>query len=230
MRLPLILAAASAFAVLAAQATPANAGPVPTHFTDFATFHQHNTFIETFQFSHLQVYPDPYEVGDLTLTTGGHNIAYAAGAAPFAPIADVFASSTHSAIEGLITNGLHFGPFDSVGFDLGNLVGPDPVDVTLTFASGGVYNTVVSSSALQLGTQFQGFLAPAGDFFTGFSLSSHGIDSRIAVERFVLGNTDCGNACGSNTPEPASWALLIAGFGAVGAALRTRRAGGVQRA
>ena len=42
--------------------------------------------------------------------------------------------------------------------------------------------------------------------------------------------TDCGNACGSNTPEPASWALLIAGFGAVGAALRTRRAGGVQRA
>ncbi|OYU14004.1 MAG: hypothetical protein CFE37_13215 [Alphaproteobacteria bacterium PA4] len=31
---------------------------------------------------------------------------------------------------------------------------------------------------------------------------------------------------GSSVPEPASWALLLAGFGAVGGALRARRAGG----
>jgi hypothetical protein len=34
-----------------------------------------------------------------------------------------------------------------------------------------------------------------------------------------------GNAAGGGVPEPATWAMMILGFGMIGAALRRRRVG-----
>ena len=169
--------------------------------------------------------PNPLTVASFTLTTGGHNIIYAAGSAPFLPIRDVFSSSIHSPLNGTIGDHFHQGPFDLLGFRVGNLVGPDFTDVTLNFASGATYSTVVASMPIQVGLLFHGFLAPPGEFFSGFSLSPHGIDSRVATDYFVVGTSACtGPGCGSPTPEPSGWALMIVGFGASGAALRRRRA------
>ena len=74
LRLHLILAATSAFAVLLAQAPRADAGPVPTHIADAATFFSLATFYEEDMFfTSGHPLPDPYSQGRATLSTGGHN-------------------------------------------------------------------------------------------------------------------------------------------------------------
>ena len=226
MRPHLILAATSAFIILLAQASRADAGPVPTHIADAATFFSLATFYEEDMFfTSGHPLPDPYSQGRATLSTGGHNTIYTAGSAPFMPFRDVFASSLRGPIDGMIGDLPQFGPFDLIGFDIGNLVGPDPADLTLMFGSGGTFSTVVASTPIQAGLVFRGFRAPLGDFFTGFTLSAHGIDSRVGLADLFYGTTACfGPNCGSPTPEPTSWALMILGFGLTGAVARGRRA------
>lgn len=51
-----------------------------------------------------------------------------------------------------------------------------------------------------------------------------GVDPTIdAIPLDVPGSFNAGGGTGSVTPEPASWALMIGGFGMVGAAVRRRR-------
>ncbi|WP_293903294.1 PEPxxWA-CTERM sorting domain-containing protein [Phenylobacterium sp.] len=225
MRLRPTLAVTAAFAAVLAQATSADAGPVPTHTTDQAVFISQATFLEADTiFSPAGPLPDPFVIGSLSLSTGGHSVVFDLGSSPFMPIRAAFASDNHGPISGLVGDVVHAGPYDLLGFHFGNLVGPDLADVTLMFANGGSYSTVVASTPIQHGLQFEGFRAPAGDFFTGFTLQSHGIDTRLGLADVIFGTTACqGLDCGGSVPEPASWALMILGFGAVGAVARVRR-------
>ena len=56
-------------------------------------------------------------------------------------------------------------------------------------------------------------------FTGGYRINDiQGLNSSAAYEKLVFTNS------GSVVPEPASWAMLIAGFGLVGAVARRRRA------
>lgn len=59
--------------------------------------------------------------------------------------------------------------------------------------------------------------ALAGQTLTSATITGNG------YETLILGATAVSPAATSGVPEPASWAMMIAGFGFVGAAMRTRR-------
>ena len=63
---------------------------------------------------------------------------------------------------------------------------------------------------------------PAGVSFNGIarSIAFGGVANQIGFDDITFGSATPGNA----VPEPASWVMLIAGFGLVGAAQRRRRA------
>jgi PEP-CTERM motif len=63
------------------------------------------------------------------------------------------------------------------------------------------------------------FVAGAGEVITGLRLKSTG----IAFEFDNFAATPAGGGTFGSVPEPSSWAMLIAGFGMVGAARRRRR-------
>jgi hypothetical protein len=62
------------------------------------------------------------------------------------------------------------------------------------------------------------FIAGAGEIITGLKFTSTG----IAFEFDSFAAEAAGTGTGTAVPEPASWAMLIAGFGLVGAARRRR--------
>lgn len=63
------------------------------------------------------------------------------------------------------------------------------------------------------------FSTEGGEAITGLRFTS----TNIAFELDTVSGRLLGNGTGSTVPEPASWALLVAGFGLVGAATRRRR-------
>ncbi len=66
---------------------------------------------------------------------------------------------------------------------------------------------------------------PVGVSFLG---TAHSVDFGGVANQAGFDNITLGSAIpGSGTPEPAAWALMIAGFGLVGTALRRRPAGAV---
>ncbi len=95
---------------------------------------------------------------------------------------------------------------------------------------------------------FVGIQAPTGRHFTGFTISSdqEGNGGFIGVTDLTLGHTgtrcidtsiacgggggppdgcrDTSHPCGGGVPEPMPWALMIMGFGGVGAVIRRRNA------
>ncbi len=63
------------------------------------------------------------------------------------------------------------------------------------------------------------FTAGSGEAITGLRFVSTG----VAFEIDDVAGQLLGDGSPSNVPEPASWAMLVAGFGIVGAAARRRR-------
>ena len=63
------------------------------------------------------------------------------------------------------------------------------------------------------------FVAGPGEIITGLRLTS----TRVAFEFDSFAAADAINPGGGAVPEPASWAMLLAGFGVVGVASRRRR-------
>ena len=66
---------------------------------------------------------------------------------------------------------------------------------------------------------------PIGVLFEGtaFSVDFGGTANRVAFDNVTFGSDRPGGGGGGVIPEPATWAMMIAGFGLVGGAMRRRR-------
>jgi hypothetical protein len=56
------------------------------------------------------------------------------------------------------------------------------------------------------------------------SISFAGVANQIVFDDVTFGSKDPG----PKVPEPASWAMMLAGFGAIGSAMRSRRKAAVR--
>ena len=79
-------------------------------------------------------------------------------------------------------------------------------------AGGNDFSRIISGN----GQNFGGITGTAGERFTGFQISATGLNS---FEQLRLAGVQQVTA----VPEPASWALMLLGFGAVGFSLRRKR-------
>lgn len=78
-----------------------------------------------------------------------------------------------------------------------------------------------AGSCPNYGAQFCPFSAAGVDFAgTAKSISFGGVANQIVFDDITFGSSTPGNP---GVPEPATWAMLILGFGIVGAAARRRR-------
>lgn len=102
-------------------------------------------------------------------------------------------------------------------FDYGSLAGNSGANDALSVTINGVTTVYPTSSSLNLANAFQSasidFLGTGGNVLISFtSAGAPNVDA-------ILDNVTI-----SAVPEPATWALMILGFGAVGYAARRRRA------
>lgn len=132
---------------------------------------------------------------------------------------------TQSVIVGAGDEGNYFG---NTFFDLNGGVNGDEFVYT---SSGGYCGIVCSGDAvwtlsnLNFGTPLTGFSilqqdvgAITIDSLTATSVSFHYADGYIHPGVNVIGKFETGSV-----PEPASWAMMLGGFGAIGGAMRARR-------
>jgi hypothetical protein len=177
----------------------------------------------------LPVYPNPGVVNPLdytfTATADGDIIAYFAGAtAGFTNILGLIVNGVDTGINGLnnqtsqVGDSLNFGPVsagDSLIFYIDVLstgnrffssrpLNPD--GITHIFAAPYIGGLVGPGGTVPAGT-YVGF----EDIFGGGDLDYDDLNFVFVNTRFV-----------TDIPEPATWAMLIAGFGLVGFALRRK--------
>jgi len=222
MRSTIILATAVMCLIALASATRADASINPTLYTDADAFHALGTIDQVTNFDVLYAgasssmfLDDTFVDGDITIASEGLNTLIAKGSAPYFSVRNAFANNIDDPIKGVIG-----APgYDLIAFRIGDLVGSDAVTVDFLL-NNGFYGTGVLSWPAQEGFRFAGFQAPEGKYFTKFSLKANTGNGfhRIGVAEIELGHTGA-----SAAPEPAAWALMILGFGGVGASLRTRR-------
>jgi hypothetical protein len=122
-----------------------------------------------------------------------------------------------SATDGML-NVLSFGlasgaTFSEVEFNLNALT--DGI-ATISFLGAG--GSVLSTGSYAISANGQNFFDALGGAFTSVTISSTAALSDVRQIR--LG----GIAAASAVPEPATWALMLMGFGAVGFSMRRRRA------
>jgi hypothetical protein len=123
-----------------------------------------------------------------------------------------------TAVDGVINN-LTYNLLNGLSFTTAtfNLIGTGNVTIDgFVFgfdSTGDAFTRAISGN----GQNFSGITGTAGERFTGFSLTANGLTSfeqlRLAGVQQV-----------ASVPEPATWALMLMGFGAVGFSMRRRRA------
>lgn len=148
-----------------------------------------------------------FVVGDMTFVEGGQNLI--GGVGGYGMLRPLFTDNFVAGTTILIA-GLH----NLFGLNAGNFFGTGPTTFTLTTNLGAyVFNDIVDTATGQAPLSFHGFQAGPGEYFTSVAWSS----------AQATGVTDVQLGAAAGVPEPATWALMISGFGLAGASLRRRR-------
>jgi len=94
------------------------------------------------------------------------------------------------------------------------------------FTNDGLFTSEYVVFPANEGFKFHGFTALGNDYFRAVNVRGSDGMTAIGVAEFELGHIAGGSGA---VPEPATWALMILGFGGVGSTLRAsrRRAYGV---
>ncbi|WP_394761971.1 PEPxxWA-CTERM sorting domain-containing protein [Phenylobacterium sp.] len=223
-----VVITAVAFATAALTAAPALAAGV-TAYTDINAFHALGVIGQTTDF---QAYPTGVATDfggyyfDRDLTFYGGDLAvfgktYLGFNAQRNSLADNFQDSVNANVDKA--------GYNLISFDVGNLRGFNKFTLTLVYFDGAALSFEQideSSIPASQGFQFYGFGLPNGAYFTGFTISANNSVQEIISNTSTvpgLSQVELGFRAGPGVPEPAGWILLITGFGAVGAALRSRR-------
>jgi hypothetical protein len=110
------------------------------------------------------------------------------------------------------------GSFTEAEFNLfGALAGTTAVDITVSGIINGVQSSITQNFALGNGENFLGFQATGGDVITSIAFNTNG-DGVTDLRQLRVGGV-------SAVPEPATWAMMLIGFGAVGYSMRRRKVG-----
>ena len=115
-----------------------------------------------------------------------------------------------------------------IGFYWGSIDSYNSVDVlgaggtTLFTLGGSAFSPANGDQGAPNTNQRVDFLATGGDVITGLRFNATGVAFEIDDVTGTL--TEGGGGSGSTVPEPATWALMLAGFGFVGFAARRRGA------
>jgi hypothetical protein len=212
----LIKTKVAALAIALATLTFGSANAAVTEFTSNAAFDAAGTILQTTNFdayptSDITFVSNPFSVGALTFTSGDNLIVGTNSG--YANTRNLLAYNFWSPMSGTIDTAAGY---DLFGFQLGMIGAVSDVTVTLFTNLGSYVMAPYSPINSSEGLQFLGFQAGAGEYFTGFTLASaQGTGSAPGTTDFELGV--------AGVPEPDAWALMILGFGCVGAALRAHR-------
>jgi len=172
----------------------------------------------------IPIYPSPGTVNPIdysfTAASTGNIVAYFAGnGAGFTNLLGLLVNGVDTGIEGLnnqtsaIGDSLDFGPVTAGDVLTFRLRVTDNGDL---FYSDRSLNTDGITHIYSTNYAGGDFGLPAGTY-VGFEDLNGGGDLDYEDLAFIFTNVR------SNVPEPAAWALMLAGFGLVGSAMRRRR-------
>lgn len=196
---------------VAAFVAPANAAV--TMIGSEAAFTTSGAITQSFDFDsfpagNFSLPGDPYSVGDVTFQSTNNLIV---GTGLYGTPRNTIANNYWTPLPGTIA-----GTHDLFGFNL-TFSGTGAVDVVLGTNLGSY--TFSNVSAPYQAFAFQGFKADAGEYFTNFSINAlNGSGNLVMTTDYKLGTAGPGAV-----PEPATWAMMIGGFGMVGGTMRYRR-------
>lgn len=223
MRIQLTLAAAMAGLLALASATRASAADDFVIYTDLAAFEARGTIDQVLNFD---PHPDDQNtffgaavgVGPITFLDDviitGKNIS------PYFSVENAIVPAQGAVYEANVDQ-----PYDLFGFKIARAAGLDFMSLGLQTES----ELFVMGIGAFLASEeffFLGIEAPTGQHFTSFYFVGNDGETVPAISEFRLGTVGCGQrVCdvGGAVPEPATWAMMILGFGATGAMVRTRR-------
>ncbi len=129
------------------------------------------------------------------------------------PVPDLFMGPFYGSAESTLTLTALGSTFSFGGFDL-SANGNDAI-YTITGTLGG--NTVFQYSGSDTAINFFSTIAGAAGTVDTVRLDLTATGTSLNLDNIVV------NAVQSDVPEPASWAMMLAGFGAIGGAIRRRR-------
>ena len=106
--------------------------------------------------------------------------------------------------------------FTAFEFNLSNAIDAmQTLTLTFTGSQSGTFTSTLGS-----GSNFFSGLATGGDFFTKISFDATGVGTRDLRQVRVSGIV---TAPTSAVPEPATWAMMLIGFGLIGSYMRRRK-------